>query len=325
MQALGNWKGWAIAGAIVLLEIVAVVWALSLDNLSPPSELGRSAQTFEKLELPIAPGTIVAMDQPGDATPLYQKALTDYAKRPIDYGVLDGDESPDLGGFPAFGYLKQATHMRDGSPLTPQLVEVVRFGAVDREPLIRMKELADLTLRIAAKYSQGTRKSEATELFEAVFSLGSKLWNERLVYQQAELGLELMASSAAGLQMMAEESNDKNRSYACASFNDARSKFIQERVWTIWKPIADNSDAGLARHAGDLFVMSTDKMNERMWRVEATLKLGYLRNNIGAGRRGDQVGAMRRVTEMKESEQDQAVKQAAKVAAELSESEFRRR
>jgi hypothetical protein len=322
---MGNFKGWLIAGVIVLLELCAVAWALSLDGLSAPSELGRNPQTFERLELPVSPDTIVKMDQPGDATPLYQQALADYMKRPTEYGALDGDETPDTSAYPAFVLLTQATRMKDGSPLMPQMKEVVRFGAVDREPLVRMKELANLALRVAAKHVANNRNAEAKELFEAVFALGAKLWNERLVYQQAELGLELMANSAAGLQMIAEQAKDAKQVNACKAFNDARSKFIQDRLWAIWKPITDASNEALATHAGDLFVMSSDKMQERMWRVESIFKLGYCRYNIGFGRRGDQVGAMRRVTELKEKDADPVVKQAATVAADLTESEFRRR
>ncbi len=322
---MGNLKGWLIAGVIVVLELCAVAWALSLDGLSAPSELGRNAQTFERLELPVSPDTIVEMDQPGDATPLYQQALADYTKRPTEYAALDGEDSPNTSAYPAFALLKQATRMKEGAPLMPQMNDVLRFGAVDRTPLVRMKELANLALRVAAKHVANRRNEEAGELFEAVFALGAKLWNERLVYQEAELGLELMANSAAGLQMVAEEAKDAKRAEACRAFNDARSKFIQERVWTIWKPITDASNDALARHAGDLFVMSSDKMQERMWRVESIFKLGYCRFNIGSGRRGDQVGAMRRVTELMKNETDPVAKQAATVAAGLTESEFRRR
>lgn len=320
---LGNWKGWTLAALIVVMEGALVVAALRLDDLSSPTAFGRRAELYQRLELPVSPDTVVRMDAPGDASALYREALEDYLQRPLEYAQLDDREHPDLGPYKAFALLARACGMRAGAVLLPWSDDVLRFGANDRGPLLRLAEFGKLALRAALNLEKDNRPGEAKALYESIFALGAKLWDERLVYGEATLGIELMSAAGAGLRGVSKE--DPQAVARIDAFLDAQRKFTLDPMQATWKVLADASNDALRDHAGDAFAMASDRMQERMWRVEAIFKLGYLRYDVGAGRRGDQVGATRVTTRIAATDPDPIVKRAAKVASELTEAEWRRR
>ncbi|MFT3785372.1 MAG: hypothetical protein QM770_04290 [Tepidisphaeraceae bacterium] len=322
---LGNWKGWTISAVILAVEIGAVVWALKLDDLTAPTSFVKQDRLFDKLALPVSPQRVVPMSGAEDVTPLYQEALKDYAARTIDYETLDNADEPRLTNFRAIVFAQRAAKQKPAPVLTPRMGEVLRFGKNDREPLLQAEKFGKLLIRLAQHEDDHGRPAQAIELYEAAFALGANLWEERLVWQEADIGLSLMADAAAGLGAMPGIKRDLNRSDAIKEFLQARSDYIQHTLWPTWKVIADLDDGPLREHAGDMFVLASDRMQEQMWRVEAVWKLGYMRFNTGPLRQGDSFGATRVTTAMAKDEPDPVVKQAAKVASELTEAEWRRR
>ena len=291
------------------------------------SDFGKPSELYQPLTLPTGPDTIVAMDQPGDSIDLYRQAIEDYQARKLEYAKLALDETPHTERFKAFDLIARAGKRRQGGVLAPWAIEgVLRFGPNDREPLLATTELSNLTLQLGVNAYRAGRNDEARRWFEAVFTLGAKLWEERLVKAEAQLGVELMSNAAAGLSELAKARGDVGLGKLVDAFLDGQRRLFVDRFEPTWKVLADTSDQALSDHAGDYFAMASDRMQERMWRVEATFKLGSLRIYPGSlGRRGDQMSATRVTKQMAESEPDPVVRQAAKVASELDEAAWRRR
>ena len=79
----------------------------------------------------------------------------------------------------------------------------------------------------------------------------------------------------------------------------------------------------IRQHTGDIFEIA-NRSQERMWRVEAILKLGRMKFDVGGnrGRFGDQAGA-KRYLKSRVSDPDPFIKTAAKAAKDLTIEQYR--
>jgi hypothetical protein len=171
----------------------------------------------------------------------------------------------------------------------------------------------------AALIIQKDRPDDARRLYEAVFSLGQKLFDERLSYAELDTALTLMAKGSTMIRINAESSGGSAKADAVKQFDEARIKYVKERIQPMVRVIGSNDQQVLEQHAGDVFYFARHAP-ERMWRVEAILKIGRYRFN--AGRVGDQRSAMTVLRKLSE-EHDPVIRTAANAAQQLTIEQYR--
>jgi hypothetical protein len=202
--------------------------------------------------------------------------------------------------------------------------EVVSYEP-ERPPLEAIYHVGKTAVRVGLV--MGTRDpAAAAKFYQAVFSLGMKLYQERVVFDELSKGEDLMGTAAVGLQHLAERGKDTAAAHAIQQFNTDRLNDYQAKVQPVWLVVSSIDPQTVAGSAGDLFELARDRSVERLWRVEATLKLGRLQYNAGDefGRRGNQLAARRVLREMAgDATEDPAVRVAAEQARDLTADQFR--
>jgi hypothetical protein len=318
---MGNAKGWTIAALILIAEIVGVWMALGLDDTSPPTSLSRDPVTLEAIRLPVDPRGVVPHDQPGDAGPLIRRAVAAYLADAGRYETFQRDRSRDaIADLAVLEPLLAATRLVDGRLYADSPEAVVVYG---ESTVVTALERVGKVAITAGLILEKREPERARALYEAAFSLGSRLVDERLTYRQFAVGIELMSTAGACLAEQARKANREADASLIQRFTDGQRTFVAQRVLPVFEAIYTMNAQKIATHAGDVFALATGSP-DRMWRVEAVLKLGRMRYNVGnPGRPGDQRHAERVLKTLATTEPDAAVRHAATLARDLSVEQFR--
>ena len=114
------------------------------------------------------------------------------------------------------------------------------------------------------------------------------LYQERLTYGELRAGIDLMSSGAAGLAVVAADTNDQPLAEQAAAFDKAkRAEFdAVKKTWSAFNP-ADEEKMKL--YTGDFFQLAADPAVDPVWRTEAVRRLGRLKLN--AAKRSDNLRA----------------------------------
>lgn len=314
----GNLPGWGIAGVLALI-MVGFVWFIDRASvMTPPTAKGQEPAFIEPLTPPVSPGTLVTMDMPcaGDAI---GKAIELYTASPSDYQkLLSARTAADLFSEAATAQLIQATHCRTTSIFASRPEAIVNYANA-HPPLEALRTLGDILIRHALLSRQSP--DVAKQYYEAAFSLGGKLFVERLTYAEMSLGIDLMSRSVAGMKQLATTQKDTERVRQLEAFESKLTSFVRDKVLPQWQIVSAIDQRIVERHAGDIFLLARES-HERMWRVEALLKLGRYRYN--AGRASDQRAAGRTVQRIAREATDPVIQQAAEAAQNLSIEQYRR-
>lgn len=318
----GNRLGWGISAVICMFAAFLANLVYQAARVSAPT--GWVPRTIQPLTTAASAQTLVPdITEPRDAGELYRRAIDDYLANRAAYDALATakDLNPvAITARPGLVALLEATRCATMKLFTAQPQEVVRYDA-DKPPLDALHQVGKVALRIAL-LSAASDPVAARKYYEAVFSLGLKLYQERIVFGELSLGEELMGTAAAGMKSLAERSKDAERVRLIQQFDTDRLNEHQAKLQPVWAVISSIDEGTIAKHAGDLFVLAQERGIDRLWRVEATLKLGRL--GYLAGRRGDQLAAMRVLREMSQDPgEDPIVKLAAERARALTIEEYR--
>jgi hypothetical protein len=152
--------------------------------------------------------------------------------------------------------------------------------------------------------------SKAREIYRGVYSLGVKLYEERMVFDEWDVARETL-SVTRWLAEIAESADEAARfkqvDEQILPFYKSKIEPVQTTIMVL-RPEANYRTWGdvaeLAKNGGDV-----------MWRVEATLALGRCRYT--SGRAGDQFAATKLIDELG-NDSDARVKLAASVAKSLT-------
>jgi hypothetical protein len=311
----GNRLGWSIAAGIVVVTVGFLLWvSISAQDVSPRTDFTRDPKTTELIILPVAPKTVLpSMTSGEDAGAIYRRAIAAFAAEPTVYtDFARGGRERDLEFIPAIYILAQATGCESGDIFASDPGRIVTLAneKPDLEALVSLAACA----RRAGMLLAPRKPADAMQLYEAVFSLGAKLYRERLTYEELDAGLTMMAEGSALIAQL-----NPHRTAACARFDEARRAYVTQRILPVRAVLHTLDQPTLERHAGDVIYLARHA-EDRMWQVEAIFALARYRFN--AGRSADQHVARKVLNELSNSS-DPVVRAAAVAARDLTEPQYR--
>jgi len=314
----GNLRGWGISAVIVLLTAGGIWYLSTLNDVSPPTwDQATQDKYLAKVELSPAPRSVVqVMTNPCDAGDDYRAAITAYEANKNTYGAkFDYKSTAD---FEAFDDILKGTDCSQMTLLAKDPAEYMGYQGAAIAPLRALKTVVTAMTKRAAMLVNGRKADEAKKYYQAIFSLGTKLWEERLVWDELDAGQELMATGALGLARIAEEEKDTDRYATLKAFDDARSKYVTDVVMPLLHVTHNfSSDA-----PGNIFLLARSSQ-DRMWRAEAIRQLGRIRWNVGnaeTASAADQRAATRLLTKWADDPTlDPVLRTTAQLARDVSE------
>jgi hypothetical protein len=327
----GNRLGWGIS-AVLALCTLGLFWMLAgLNAVSPPStgvvsrtgnvalNLAKNPQKLDPLVLPFNVAAILPnMTDPASPAPIYQEAIADYKAHPDTYTAHPPANLTSLKGFDA---LIRARVCRPSVVFAPRETFIIGYEIGSSKPLEDVRALFDVgkSASRAALSAQPSQEADALLLAEAVFSLGAKLFDERLRYEEMTDGAELMRDGAYLIAKF-----DPSRAQAVAGVDPALKQLLADRCVPLWTVISSVDPGVVGRTAGDIFYIAKHS-RERLWQIEATLKLGRLKHDQGEGGRGGdgRAAALAAKRMANDDALDPAVRTAAQRAVDLTVEQHR--
>lgn len=319
----GNLKGWIISAVIVVL--VAFVFASTgILRVPPVSRPSGKINFSEKVELPLDPRPFLPMPtKDRNAGEVYRLAINEYENNEKLYG-------------PGEAFAKSPAAMLDANPKGIQFVleaadctkfdlfasrpdEVVHYNATWPD-LTALERMGKHTIVAGVTYRNRKEIDNAEKYIKSVFLLGHRLYNERVVWQEMNAGMNLMIDASSQLAKVYQEKGDVDNAKACADFQKQLDAYKTDKiVKPIVSALVSITTSTVGERGGDFFYLARESP-ERVWRVEALLALGRVKFN--SSNRGDQVAARREVKKYL-NDPDPAVRVAAKLADELTIERYR--
>ena len=314
----GNWIGWLISAVIALLvgALLLFLPALVL-RPSPPTALGANAANLT-LQMPISPRTLAPrMTREADAGPLYRQAIDAYGKSPRlydDFRKRTDWKDSDIRKLTALEPLLQAADAKNATIFAGTPRDVIRY---DRKEPLRALETVGKAANWAGLMYRTDNPDKAMQYYRAAFSLGVHLTEERLRWDQYDVGMKLFGDAAAAMKTIAEDRKDIAFLGQFNTFTDSKIRFYNQAVLPVYKAVKR-----LNPWPGDVFAIA-ENCKDRAWRIEAILLLGQFKYNVDASkRRGDQHHAMRLIDQYAKSS-DPLIRAAAEAARDLTIEDFR--
>jgi hypothetical protein len=313
----GTRLGWSISFAIALITI-ALLYTLArlAGTTTPTTELLTTGKALENIELRLSPRDLLPAQNPDcDAGEFYRKAIAQYLADPRPYD--DFLSNPRRGAsLPAVDAILQGASCQRMTLLADRLEEVVTYEA-DKPPIVALRALGRATINLGLLSRDDP--AAALKYYQAAFSLGVKLFDERVVFAELQAGEDLMSQAAAAMANLAAPPGNAPKPGELREFEQKRIEEYRQRIEPVIRVISSIDQAIVDRHAGDIRALAIEA-RERMWRVEATLALG--RQRYFVGRAGDRRAAIR-LLEKLARDADPAVQLAAKEALSLTPQMYR--
>jgi hypothetical protein len=320
----GNRLGWTISAIIIVIFTASLVALQHAGTIASPmtAAFADDPANLQQMAVPFDPESIVHADDNCDAADLYRQAIAEYDKAPDFYKEIDVQNMNQLA---ACTPIIKAMHCKNLTLFASNPDEVVNFER-EKPPITALMQIGE-ALGTRARYEiTAGDTTTSTQEAHAVFALGAKLFNERIVYEEVEAGLALMGDADTILLKIAEKQHNPALAAHISEFEQARKQFLAkggsiDQLRTITKNVDGNLSA---EHAGDVFALA-EKSHERVWRVEACFQLGRMRFNLGDnGRAADQRHAMMLLRKLADSDPDPIVKMAAAKARDLTPQDYQR-
>jgi len=312
----GNLHGWLISAVLGGSILLFTAWLTEKNRMQSAHLFARDPANLAKLVLTMEPDEAWPIfTDAGDAGPLYRQAIegwSDTAERTCAEFVKSPGDAPPLPLQP----LVDARHLRGMDLFEAEPGSLVNYES-DHARLENLFAAAEWAYKCGLSLHLHGQNDRGLVLLEAAFAVGRQLYRERLVFDEYQKGSQLMADAAtSAVQTFPAESEDGRR---LTAFVSGLQAYQRQHVYPIWQVIGSVDAAVIGNSAGDILAMA-EHSGERMWRVEATLKLGRLR--FDAGTVGDQLGARRALKRLSE-DHDPLVAAAAKAATELTIERYR--
>lgn len=329
----GNAQGWITSAIILVLTGVLIFFGGRAEERSKPTGSLKAAMASAAVQP--APDTVIPKGtKDADAGEIYRRLASSVKDKSLtreydNFVKLTGPKKRQaIKTIEAdMDLLIEAGECNRMTLFAGNLSEVVNYA--NRKPILEeLNTAARTAISVAglwatpdsSKSSKEPQNPEkARKLFEAVFHLGRFLAEERVIFEQYRIGVDLMDNGAGMLAKFGGVD---------AARKDELDLFAQQirlgaRYETVVRVITGIPEEGkLMASPGDIFELALNGQ-EPMWRVEAILKLGRMRYMRGV-RYGDQRDANVVLAELAaRTDLPPSVKAAAIAARDLTIEQFR--
>jgi hypothetical protein len=310
----GNVLGWKISVAMLLLALGLGVWLHGQMQITDPTELSLDPAHLAALSPPVAARAIVERNIPGDAGEKYSAAIS-----------LFDDNSDECEEFARKGegpvprpmqLLLDATYL-SGMNLFAGHPELILDYQSEHPALDDLSKLGQEMESAALLLNRSGKGDQARAFLLAAYALGENLYQERLNYDEFSRGMGLMNGAVTVLAEMEPDGSATRKQLL--DQQAASVGFDRSNVLPIYEALSSADQQRIAANAGDVFRFAT-KARERMFRVEAILKLGRYR--FDAARQADQLAAPRFLRRLSD-DSDPVIRAAASAAGKLTIEEYR--
>lgn len=310
----GNVLGWKISAALFLAAVALGAWLHGQMQITDPTDLSLDPRNLAELSPPVAPEAIVDQNVPGDADEKYSAAVANFD----DYADACEEFSQNPKG-PAprpMQLVLDATHLSSMNLFDKNPAEIVDYQS-DHASLDNLAKLGGEMESAALLLSRSGKNDESRKFLLAAYALGQNLFRERVDYDEYSHGMGLMDGATTALAEM--EPAGSPRQKMLQDQQSAMVDFDRKNVQPIYDVLSAADPQKIAVNAGDVFRFAT-KARERMFRVEAILKLGRYRYD--AARQADQFAAPRFLRRLSR-DPDPVIRAAATAAANLTIEQYR--
>ena len=319
----GNSLGWGISALIVAVTVGALLWvSRTLNQISDPTPFSTTSGAADALTMPAPPDGALPDNSAGvDTVALYHQAIDLYQKDPISFDrfLAQHDAENFKVVAPAIDLLRQAAGKNSLGIFAATPEEAVNYDP--NIPLKVLKEIGDCANEAGLVKKVAKDNDGAIANFQAAFSLGQRMADERLCYAELSDGIGLMDGAAIEMADIAKDIGDQTKADALNQFALGLSDFSNHKLVPIQTVLSSIDQPTIEQYAGDMFWLAKNS-KERMWRVQSILALGRLKYN--ASKPGDNRGAQRVTTEIAGTDPDPVIKTAAKAASDLTEDQYGR-
>lgn len=284
----GNQRGWIFAAIIALGMGGLLSFAVIPPGMTSPT--GKLPLAMKSADFSTNPDTIVPPPTgDADAGPIYRSAGNEWSSHSDMYEAMQNAPVSASKNLPQpIKDILSASDCGKMNLFASNLDDVVNYHN-ERPTLLGLYTAGELLNSLALLHTKAnyTDLKLATEYATAEFNLGRHLYQERIVFDEWMDGLNLMSNAS---MVLAAAEQDSSKAQSEKDFGFAINDFVKNQATRLWQVIAGLGEDDKHMYAGDMFQIAQESP-ERMWRVEATLKLGKFKFN--APTRGDQIGAKR--------------------------------
>lgn len=288
----GNKPGWIFAAMLLGLEIWVVWFIVNLDSIQKPStgvipkakltlNITQRPELLQEIQLPFQPSAIYSgMTKSEDAGPLYREAIEKYL---TNLDVYEKAYDKQAKQFRSMNYkdypgLEQLVKARECASMNlfqsrPDVaINYKNFQETFDPPYMLGKFANGLAFRLSA---DADKKDQAKLLAESVFSLGIKMMQERLRYAEFDNGQRIAREAALILGRI-----DPSKMDAVKKMDEGLRDMIRGSLNPMAHIIMSVDQEVIGPTGGDVFYIAKNA-KERMWRIEAVLKLGRYKFDVG--------------------------------------------
>lgn len=322
----GNRLGWGIS-AVMWVVVIGLLWWLhhAATNLGAVGTIGKNAKYY-KMELPVQPRELATwMTEPRSSTEIYKKMLAEYEQNAdvYDHYVKSGKLDPDLPKVQkAIDLLIEAANCKDGGVFVDNPERLINYENEKSALRGNIKTLGQVALKVARQHEvkKEPDKEKAKAIYKAMWSLGVKLYEERLVFAEWYEARQLLTIGKYLGPMMGEEYNKRFEAFE-EQILPFYKKYIEavQRYMFVLDPDGTRYPQFIT-WAGDMAAMA-ERGGDRMWRVEGALALGRAKY-VGATP-GDRAGALKTLESLA-NDKDKYVALAAKLGRDLPVEQYRK-
>jgi hypothetical protein len=310
----GNVLGWKISAAIFVVAMGLALWLRGQMEMTGPTGLSLNEKNLEELSPPVDAEGIVAQDEPGDAGENYEKAAKLYAEDSDacdEYGRKAEGPPP-----PAMQMVIDAMHFSKMDLFAKNPASIIDYQA-DHPDLENLSSVGEDMEKAALLLNRAGKQDEARKLLQADYAMGKNLVEERLNYDEFSHGMGRMDGALTALADL--EPAGSHKAQELQDQANAMVNFEQQNIRPVYEVLASIDPMKVAANAGDVYRFSI-LAKERMFRVEAILKVGRYRFN--AARPADQLGAPRYLR-LLARDPDPVIQAAAQAATGLTLEQYR--
>ena len=321
---LGNLRGWLISAVIAVMFGVIFYTQGTAPTVSKST--GQLVKLATSTKLPTDPKPLVPDGSEAcNAGEHYRQAIADYLASEREY-----DNVLRIQG----AAYRQAAQQLKGVDLVLQAAKCSKMDLYASKPkdvanyersrpgLDAIQMIGQIVNRLAASLAKEDPK-RAKEYAEALFLLGRRLYEERVVFLEYTVGIDLMAN-AANTMAKQTHADDKARAETMAEFVKNVQSYTGDNLKDLWTKVSQIEEPGKPLPVpGDIFDVATNPNVDPMWRTEAALKLGRMRWMLSVTA-ADQKGANRTLKQLADDPSAPlSVRTAAAAGRDLTVEKFR--